>query len=498
MQPHLVAQAMKHPSWDLLFEGARPGFSRSFDGTAELITFMPIGAAGIEPLVHVRFRNGRFAREIDLSDEFRLLFDLRQSDPNSWYSIDEAGDEHQAIVRTDNEVRVRTALVRRYQAARQLSLILQIDSNLWNDALRGLVKVSGELQRQDTCLNYWRGDLDNTDHRPFSRLVGKRALAPPPIEECGLWPYEARAKFETFVIGVDHLGRPIEHTSDPDQLANYFGANPGSPNYVTPVKFKREVLDKYYRQSDKYSVEDGYLRAGGYWGVRIDNDLPDRVIVMLGDLGRDLPYSEQKYWRSFNVAESGRFSETAFRRGFLAQFADAASPDLQFRRLYAELNSGWLTRLGWPLFIEPGPEDAHLLGQLHILSRDHQAEFDEQVLTLSKLLVDSLNETRISEAISPGPTDEKGIVKLDRLLESLAFPDRETVVDTFREIQAIRSSGAAHRKGRRYEKLRAKAGAPDRRQWFADLLERALVALELLRAFAMMPNANPDPGISES
>jgi hypothetical protein len=484
MNPSLVPKAMQGPGWSLLLGDGRPGFSKSFDGEREMVAYSRITSDGIEPLVHVRLRNGRFAREVDISEEFRLLFDLRLGEEGVWYSIDEAGDEHRAVVRTGSEVRIRTPLVRRYQAVRQLSLILQIDSDLWSDAILELGEASGDVQEHDKCMSYWRGRLGPPEHRPFSRLIGKRSLAPPAIEDCGLWPYEAEAQYEAFVIGEDDVGRPIEHTSDPDQLANYFGKNAGAPDYITPVTFKREVLEKYYKQSDKYSVEDGYLRAGGYWGLRMDNDSSDRVTVMLGDLGRDLPYSEQKYWRSFNVADSGKFSAVAYRRGFLAQFAEAASPDLQFKRLYKEMNSAWLEGFGWPLFTEPRGEDAQLLGQLHVLMRDNQGEFDEQVLILCKLLVDSLNEPCLSEKIGPGPTDEKGIAKLGRFLEREAFSDRETVGDLLQEIQAIRSSGAAHRKGRRYEKLRAAAARSDRRQWFADLLERSLVVLETLRAFA--------------
>src|SRR5207248_6007843 len=137
--------------------------------------------------------------------------------------------------------------------------------------------------------------------RWFSRLVGKRLLSPPPIDHCGLWPYEASQQYETFAIGVDEMGRPVEYSANPDGLANYFGANPQAPQYVTPVTFRKDVLEKYYRSPSKYSVEDGYLRRGGFWGIRIDNENPEQVIVMLGDVGRDLPFAEQKYWKSFNL-----------------------------------------------------------------------------------------------------------------------------------------------------------------------------------------------------
>ena len=85
-------------------------------------------------------------------------------------------------------------------------------------------------------------------------------------------------------------------TSDPAKLSNYFGANPEAPHYLTPVFFKKEVLQRYLSHPDRYSVEDGYLRCQSLWGMAIDNHHKDYVSAYLGDLGRDLPEAEQNHW----------------------------------------------------------------------------------------------------------------------------------------------------------------------------------------------------------
>jgi hypothetical protein len=127
----------------------------------------------------------------------------------------------------------------------------------------------------------------------FSRLLGKKIIPPLPVEKCGVWPYDAPArKFADYIIGMNAEGQNVVHTADEEELANYFGKNPGAPHYLTPVWFRREVLSKYYEHPEKYSVEDGYLRCGSLWGLSIDNDLPDHVVVYLGDLGH-LAYEEQ-------------------------------------------------------------------------------------------------------------------------------------------------------------------------------------------------------------
>ena len=64
-----------------------------------------------------------------------------------------------------------------------------------------------------------------------------RAILPPPITEAGVWPYkpEQSDQHAEFIIGVADDGSAITHRSDPDALANYFGANESAPHYLTPV-----------------------------------------------------------------------------------------------------------------------------------------------------------------------------------------------------------------------------------------------------------------------
>lgn len=478
-----AAALLGSPSWDGRLDGFRPGFSESYSKGGRRVSYEPLGADGVEALVHIRFPLEDFPLDVLVTEELVLLFDLHRGKDRHWYRLDEAGTEHLVIEIHDTEVLADRGLIRRYQAVKQMSVELMIDSDLVEESLAEFGELRLDLKTSDACFSYVRAPLEGKT-RWFSRLLGKRLLAPPAVADCGLWPYEPSETYENFIIGVDDVGRPIQYSSDPDGLGNYFGANPDAPNYVTPIAFRKDVLEKYYRAPAKYTVEDGYLRRRGFWGIRIDNEHPDYVTVMLGDLGRDLPFAEQKYWKSFNLPRKGRFSETAFRRGFLAQFAEAAALDVQFRRIYRETNDAWRSRYNWTLFLALEQDDADLLDQVRILPSDDQHAFDEQVLGLAKLLIDSLNEVEIVAAASSGAEDEKGISKLARFLAVNQFPDPDLVLDHLRGLQAIRSSGAAHRKGRRFEKLRAAATSDDRRLWWADLLERSIKVLEALRAFA--------------
>lgn len=171
------------------------------------------------------------------------------------------------------------------------------------------------------------------------------------------------------------------------------------------------------------------------------------------------------------------------RRAFLAEFADPKSIDLRFARAYEETNKSWEKKYGWPLFKELHKDDAHVLAKLHIPLQDTQAEFDEQVGYLAKLLVDSLNEEEIAKSLPKGPKGEKGLAKLERFLTSEGLSDATTTLRPFANIQGLRSRGAAHRKGTDYDLSKA-IGELDRPQGFAKLLSEAVQTLELLQHHA--------------
>ena len=322
--------------------------------------------------------------------------------------------------------------------------------------------------------------------RSFSRLLGKRLIPPLPKEKSGLWGFAEKEpeKYVDFIIGADKNGNEIIHTSDPDKLANYFGANPDAPHYLTPVQFRKQVLDKYYQQSKKYSVESGILRCGSLWLVRIDNHFEDRVAVWLGDLGRDLPYEEQLHWRSFNIPPTGGVSETYFRRQILAQFADSDRPEHVFRMLYDRLQMSCKKYLGWQILLPLAQEDFHYLKEIRIPSTDEQKDFDDLVLALTKILVDSLNEKEFNKLI---PASERGEIKggisrLERTLQVCGFSSYENHIQFLRDLQELRSAGTAHRKGDNYQKVAKKFNVND--QSLSAVFEGILIfSIKLLDFF---------------
>lgn len=214
-------------------------------------------------------------------------------------------------------------LLRQFQAGRRIDLLLFIDSVQYVPELVqykpiDCTALTEQIEDADGNLEFHASNERTFGNRfPFSRLLATRVIEPPERKFAGIWPYDDQdERFPEFIIGEDANGREVLHTCDTDQLANYFGAKPNAPHYLTPLYFRRDVLLKYYEAPEKYSIDDGNLRCAQLWGVHIDNDHPDYLMVFLGDHGRDLPSSERDHWRSANLAPTGVMSETNYRRHF--------------------------------------------------------------------------------------------------------------------------------------------------------------------------------------
>lgn len=469
----LREQALNDDSWDMNIEHARPSCAKTPNG----VQYAPFGNFdGFEPLVILRsFRRLRPAY-LELLEEFRLFHNLyHDTKTNEFIKIDTAGNEEVIARITDDYVSIKTIPLRQFLAIKERHLAIYVDAKVFSPVDLAAIPASDQdvhVKADDLrySLEVRQCDFSNRG-ATVSRLLGKRLIAPLPKEKSGMWPYEEPVpQYADFIVGTTEAGDRIFFTCDERYLANYFGANPGAPHYLTPIFFRRDVLSKYYSQPAKFAVEDGYLHCGGAWGLQLDNDHEKYVIVYLGDL-RHLPYEEQLYWRSFNVPPEGGVSEVNFRRSMLAEFTDPTRPDLVFRSVYRRFMERWRRRHGWDLLRPMKQGDEHHLRVLRVPMTNDHAEFDSLVLSLTKLLVDSINEEALVRS-GVNPELQGSITKLEEFLTRADFPDVATHVKFLRSLQGLRSAGAAHRKGEKYERAAAAAGIGA--QPLADVFARIL------------------------
>jgi hypothetical protein len=243
------------------------------------------------------------------------------------------------------------------------------------------------------------------------------------------------------------------------------------------------VLKKYYESPSIFSVEDGYLRREGFWGLRMMNNHRDHVVVWLGDL-KGLPYKEQTHWRAFNLTPSDRkISHTDFTRNIEGNFSDPEHPELYFKYKFRLFQKAWHKKFGWHLFHPLSNEDNHHMKFLHVPTTNDQKEFDDQVASIAKVFIDSLNGKNLTKGITVEKQNPGSIDKLEAFLSSqrLSAPQMITFL---RNLQTLRSTGVAHRKGSRYEKVKKlfDIGKKDLSLIFEDILIKCVLTLNTLES----------------
>jgi hypothetical protein len=483
----LVSSALQDANWDISIGAGGPEVCISYKNGSEVREYSYYAEKRqIQPIVLVRDFHSIRPSYIEIQEEFRLFHNLYYDSIEAKYiKIQNDGNEEDIIIIEGEAVRIKTRALREYAAIKDASIMLYIDSVRYSPIL---IDQISELKRHQEYrddkmayeLHVKDNILSNPDERTFSLFIGKRIIRAFSKEKAGIWPYEDESEqYESFIVGLNDDDDTITHSCDPKELENPVGANPDAPDYLTPIFFRREVLNKYYAQPQKYKVDDGHLWCGSLWALRMDNNHPKYVIVWLGDLGTDLPYCEQTYWKAFNVPADGSISKTCYTRHILGEFADPESPDLKFKIELSQFKENWNKIHGWPLLLELSHEDQHLLTALHLPTTGDQAEFDNQVLALTKILVDSLNEAELEKHISSVPKGGKGIGKLEGFLQENNNHKVNFIVSFLRNLQALRSTGVGHRKGDNYEKVARRFGicAKNLQQVFGEILTDAIATL---------------------
>jgi hypothetical protein len=452
-----LEECLSSADWDLTVGEGMPGCNVSGFGDKKIVQYQRFGTSSeVEPLVIAREFYGIRKDYVELSEEFRHYHNLYHDRTNdAFIKIKDSGEEEEIAVIKDNTVLIKVKAIRQFLGMKDMSLALYFTID------RHTVEPLEDLGVSEETHEVENGEFKyyfitrewkfSDDFKTHSRLMGKKIIPGYSVENSGIWPYDSEKEHEEFIIGKDKNGESVTYSCNYDELANYFGANPHAPHYLTPVFFSREVLRKYLNQPEKYTVEDGYLRCGSLWGVQIDNNHDDLISVFLGDLGRDMPYVEQTYWRSYNVVAEEEISEVNFKRSFLAEFTDPAKVDLILKGKYRLLQERWFSNYGWHLYERLKEGDQHYFNTLRIPITDDQAEFDKQILALAKLFIDSISIRDLQEYT--GETEDKVLPLLEQFLQKKKINGYEPHLLLLRKLYEIRSSGVGHRKGKNYIKI---------------------------------------------
>ena len=162
------------------------------------------------PVVFYRTFTGGFPEVVELAEDFRLFWDLyheRREEGGRWLAADDAGDTVIVAEQSQARLRIRKSFLRRYQAARQLHLSLQFNIiRQGGEELRATAEANAvEAEESMTRIAYGGARVIADDGKYFTRCLGKHLIPPPPVEQCGVRPFEPARSYTSF---LDHPGNP--------------------------------------------------------------------------------------------------------------------------------------------------------------------------------------------------------------------------------------------------------------------------------------------------
>ncbi len=450
-----------------------PGFCVCADG----ITYHDGRDEGYDFIVAEQYFYPLDQAQILVNQEFVMLFELYRGDDGCYYSVDKCGEREKVVDFAGDEVRVRTKYILRFIAAKQCLFVYFVDARLASSSSFPLGSTECIAESDEVGGNYHIGQWYTSDIYEcylLSMLYARSFIEPGDVETCGVWPYDEKKElYPEFVIGERPDGSLVRYTCDPNKLGTYFDKEPRAPHYLTPVFFKPAVLDKY-RSSPHFDVSERHISCGSQWRFEIDNVDPDRVMAYLGDLGRDLPESERTHFLSFEMSPvDQRISDEVFKTDLLNMWVkDPSGPISMLMRARMELDKAWKKRFGSALFRPFHRADEGILEQIHIPSGNGEPEFEAVTMALTRALVDYIDESSLKGA------DAKG--SINKLEVFLSANDVVADIKPLRDLQRLRSAGAAHGKGSNYDKLHGDVVTEDHREDSKRLIARLTTMLNEL------------------
>ena len=130
---------------------------------------------------------------------------------------------------------------------------------------------------------------------------------------------------------------------------------------------------------------------------------------------------------------------------------------MSFKKRYHDLQKASQTHLGWQWFLPLCAADAHHLRSLDIPVSDEQLDFDSLVLSLTKILIDSLNEESLKKLIPYEKQEafehKNGIALLEAALHLNDLDGADVHVAFLRKLECLRSGRRADRKRQNYSKI---------------------------------------------
>lgn len=340
---------------------------------------------------------------------------------------------------------IRRDKLLRFMAIFGFDLAIYFEENRADNSVDG--EWRDEEREPDRHWRSWASAGFTDDTRVVLRCV--TLLRAPEVEEDDERYDESTLDY---IIGTDPgTGRSVtaSYPDRPNDRTTWEGA--GNDNFLTPVIFKREVLDHYLHDPRHYTVTDRQVSAGHMWSIPIAITDRGNVQVWLGDLGR-ISDSAQQHWRRYNIADDDGVPEWRMMQDLGAQFVEPPrnEPLDHLRAAMERCNEAARRYCGEPLYTEVGGLSADRVRTLRVPLNPSLPSFQDQVTTLAIVVTEHLNLDFLEAA--GAPSGEGTLSRLAAWLQAetkAAKEDARAMIGGLYAVRAIRSKKVFHNEFRR-------------------------------------------------
>jgi hypothetical protein len=417
----------------------KPSIIGNFNSGTMEYAYHRFADEGIEPFVFLRSFPQHRDCYIDVSEDFvsyfKLYEKLKDKQNRTYYFTDDLGELVEVLKIEPNVVKVKQKFLMEFISIRKMHVSICFDFM----SLANSKTASFEIAFQDTVSKKEKIIYSNlirhlslgVDDLDLQSWIRGKAIISYDEDKVNKYYFEVDGLYEEFITGYDEMGDHIL-TSCKKEDSKLF----------VLTYFKKEVLDKYYNDPEKYKVTGWHISCSSF-SLKIDNNVEEYVPVFLVELA-NLPHREQLHWKQYNLGPQKGMSRsyyTTMIKGNWVKHPEA--PDLFFKQRYSEFNKNWRDKFGWSFYRPLSGEDKHNFDSLHIPTTNSIKSFCEQVLAFVKITIDSLNENEISRGVALDEND-KAIAKLEKFLELKQTPI-PAMIEFLRNLQALRSGLIAHR-----------------------------------------------------
>lgn len=401
-----------------------------------------------EYLIAYRNFNKKYRTQVEINPKLIWYKNLVKVD-NGY--IDPVSDE--LIIKiTENRIEVLTSYLRDFLCAYEQACVISFDHRRYALLKNKPPAIQKPIFNDTSYCLYSLNTYKYDDYNAYASIIGKSIIKP--YAEChhpSLRYLIDEEEFEDFIYGINsETGKLEVYTCDGNKLANYFGANPEAPHFLTPVYFNKTVLNKYKTDTANYTIKDGSIRYLDEWIIPFSVNEEDKVVVWLGDLGR-IPYEEQRYWRTENIPPKGEIDENFWKQQMEAVWVDKILPEKWLFTLINQVNEQFNNKYESIIFHPLSEADKSIYSTFMIPVANNIEEFKEFLMQFSKITAESINTDIIRRLVdSDKLKDKKGqslgsIGQLRVLFNELCIASGESLTTSLKLIYDSRNKLSGHR-----------------------------------------------------